>query len=402
MCRYAAKGGRGRLTDTAAMLYVEITFMCMLVMGIIIYQLLKSLDRRWDHQVLIDTLTLFVLAYLCDGAWGAMMPRAASMPRWLCWAANYGYFIASSLGCFGWFLYAQAQQEAPMCKSARRIALAFLPMLLLLLMILSSSHTHWIFYLDAQNGYQRGSLHLLHMIVSYGYTVFSSIRALVLALQKRNYARRMELLSLTLFTFVPMPFLIQQQVHGGQVPALCIGTTLATLMLYINQQAGMISIDPLTQLNNRRQMIRFLSGKMKSHNADYRLYLLMMDVDNLKQLNDEFGHVEGDTALCRIADTLKAALPRNFFIGRYGGDEFIAIGEAESEAEVRMVRNTIRATLCQNNCLANAPTQVTLSIGYAVKTPAIQDIPDFIRAADRDLYQEKSQAHKRTPRNNVR
>ena len=60
-----------------------------------------------------------------------------------------------------------------------------------------------------------------------------------------------------------------------------------------------------------------------------------------------------------------------------------------------MVRNTVRATLRQNNCLANAPAQVTLSIGYAVKTPAIQDIPDFIRAADKNLYQEKSQAHER-------
>ena len=383
------------MNNLAAMLYVEITIMCFLIMGIIVCRLFKSLDRRWEHQVLIMTLSLFQLAILCDGAWTALTASAVSLPRWLLWAVNHGYFIAISLGCLGWFLYAEKQQNASVNRKPWRIALVAIPMLAMVAMILLSPFTHWIFFIDEQNVYHRGPLHGLHIFVSYGYMLFASIRAMILALQKKNYAWRTELPSLTLFTFVPLPFLAQQLLSGGAIPALHIGATLATLMLYISQQGSMISIDPLTQLNNRSQMIRFLSSKMKNHNADYRLYLLMLDVDNLKQINDEFGHVEGDAALCRIADTLKAALPHSFFIGRYGGDEFIAIGEAESEQEIRMVRNTVRATLRQNNCLANTPAQVTLSIGYAVKTPAIQDIPDFIRAADKNLYQEKSQAHER-------
>ena len=171
------------MNNLAAMLYVEITIMCFLIMGIIVCRLFKSLDRRWEHQVLIMTLSLFQLAILCDGAWTALTASAVSLPRWLLWAVNHGYFIAISLGCLGWFLYAEKQQNASVNRKPWRIALVAIPMLAMVAMILLSPFTHWIFFIDEQNVYHRGPLHGLHIFVSYGYMLFASIRAMILALQ---------------------------------------------------------------------------------------------------------------------------------------------------------------------------------------------------------------------------
>jgi diguanylate cyclase (GGDEF)-like protein len=94
----------------------------------------------------------------------------------------------------------------------------------------------------------------------------------------------------------------------------------------------------------------------------------MIDLNKFKQINDRYGHVEGDYALKRTADALKAACTDNTlktFIARYGGDEFIIITKTENEDLVKELCSDIKAALIRLNNEAGAEYELTASIGYS-------------------------------------
>lgn len=122
----------------------------------------------------------------------------------------------------------------------------------------------------------------------------------------------------------------------------------------------------------------------------------MLDADNFKHINDRYGHMEGDSALIRIAETLRRTAPRNAFVGRYGGDEFVVIGNAATPAQIRSLCQQIHLALQQANADALVPYQLDVSIGCAIQHPGCVTIPDFIRAADADLYKTKREKKQRS------
>ena len=108
------------------------------------------------------------------------------------------------------------------------------------------------------------------------------------------------------------------------VPGLCVGITLSILLLYIIYQEQLISTDPLTGLNNRNRFETYMMSLFSNVDQAEDVYLLMMDADGFKQINDRYGHVEGDHALQVISATLKEVCSASGgFIARYGGDEFV-------------------------------------------------------------------------------
>ena len=110
------------------------------------------------------------------------------------------------------------------------------------------------------------------------------------------------------------------------------GVTFAALQVYISSREQLISVDPLTKLNNRSEMVRYLDNKMKNRNLHKDLYLFMLDLDYFKKINDKFGHTEGDTAIIIAADALKNAVNKTgLFVCRYGGDEFVIVGEVKPD-----------------------------------------------------------------------
>ncbi len=144
-------------------------------------------------------------------------------------------------------------------------------------------------------------------------------------------------------------------------------------------------MDPLTQVNNRHNLQSFLDYKLKNHENE--LYLLMIDVDRFKQINDTYGHLEGDAALMRVASALKKAcmniLPRPY-IARYGGDEFIIVAEG-SRAEIDALCDKLRAVLQESAEQAAVPYAVSLSIGVAAYADGM-DGKKLIGAAEPNLY----------------
>ena len=167
-----------------------------------------------------------------------------------------------------------------------------------------------------------------------------------------------------------------------------MAVTIELLCLYMGSSIQQISVDKLTQVNNRQNLLGFMEYKLVNH--DERLFLFMMDQDYFKTINDSYGHLEGDDALIRAAKALKSAcgdFRRRPYIARYGGDEFIVVVDS-SQAEADALLDCIHQSLARLNAEARRPYRLTFSIGVAEYQPGMT-ANDLIAAADAALYKVK-------------
>ena len=160
------------------------------------------------------------------------------------------------------------------------------------------------------------------------------------------------------------------------------------------------SHDGLTGLYNWRAFYEHAEQMLKSaHRRRENVALMMLDLDHFKQVNDRFGHAEGDRVLQAVASTLKATARENDIVARHGGEEFVVATLGLSEAESLVAAERLRAAIA---AIENMKCPITISIGVTLLTPrtqkqeASQTLTELLDQADQALY-----AAKNTGRNRV-
>ena len=305
------------------------------------------------------------------------------------WISNAVSFSLFAIACLIWFLYSETVQGSRLLTARYRVALVTLPTVLVVVLAFTSYWTHTMFYIDAQGVYRRGALYMIQPIVSYCYIIYTSLHAFTQArkvdgLQKKAIYRTL--------AFFAVPALV-----GGtfqvlfSVPGLCVGITLSILLLYIIYQEQLISTDPLTGLNNRNRFETYMLSLFSNVDHAEDVYLLMMDADGFKQINDRYGHVEGDHAFQVISAALKEVCSASGgFIARYGGDEFVVLQKAAAEQDITDLCSAINDELAR----AEVPYLLRMSIGYARVGDGVDTWQDLLRAADAELYRVKAEKKK--------
>ena len=180
------------------------------------------------------------------------------------------------------------------------------------------------------------------------------------------------------------------QMWQPYIPIYCFGCLILMLLFYIQSIEQRISVDPLTNLNNRGQLMRYVSQPNNLRMEGRLTCVIMMDIDSFKTINDTYGHAEGDAALVMVANALKRAVGRfgmPTFLGRYGGDEFVLIIHptemGEADRLIREIRNEVKRQSDQLDY------PLTVSIGCDDLGDVDDNIQSCIRRADKKLYQEK-------------
>ena len=147
--------------------------------------------------------------------------------------------------------------------------------------------------------------------------------------------------------------------------------------------------DNLTGLYNRLGMAGNAAGFVKV-NRDRLLVAMMADLDHLKQINDNFGHSAGDTAICKSAHILRKAVGKLAPLGRTGGDEFMAIFAVNTEKDIDKVGKKIHDACDRYNSKSNNPFYVEISLGFhAFKAAEYRELSSVMEPADRNLYEAK-------------
>ncbi len=346
-------------------------------------------DRQTKQRYYMKAIIMGVLSFLSEINWALIESKLIAEPRILNYLTNAVYFITSILMGYFWFCYVEIALESRVSKMRRLRIIARIPVVVVIIGVVVSYFNGILFYIDADNVYHRGPLVIVHTVLCHLYTIITSAHAVSKAYRTKVYLKSVEYRILSMFLIFPLAIGIIQIVVPS-IPTVSFGVTLAFMFVYIDLQNLLISVDTLSGLNNRNQLMRYLGSRMRNESENGGLYVFMLDINKFKKINDTYGHVEGDAALIRCANALKVANQNGKnFIGRYGGDEFIIIADVKSEQEVQEICQSMNDAL-KNICEEErVPYDLSFSIGYAPYQKSYKSIQAFIAAADKKLYEAK-------------
>ncbi len=181
----------------------------------------------------------------------------------------------------------------------------------------------------------------------------------------------------------------------------CDITSHAQTLLQASKQSSFwqqqASLDPLTGLLNRRGLSQEAEQRINEaiQSDDTNCCLLFMDVDHFKRVNDQHGHARGDEILQQIARESRHALRHQDLLGRYGGEEFVAVLPNTEPWQALQVAERIRQRIASCKSIQNTGT-ITLSIGLSALSARTTTLKQLLAEADKAMYQAKQRGRDQT------
>ena len=373
----------------ATLLYAEVYIICIIIVWLCLFWVTRrssgSASEHWLHIALVGFMVSFVANLLFTIFNGVKVLPGLVYP--LSYFFKSVYHMALCFGVYAWCGYADTECRGQLFNARNKRLLAALPLVGMAALIISNLWTHRMFVIDEGEAYMRSGLFQVEMALLVAVTTAMAVKLLVRRQNETDPIKRSHMMLVASF---PLCLIVAWALTfiGEGLPIICVTITIELLCLFMGTSTQQISMDKLTQVNNRQNLLGFLDYKLLNH--DEKIFLLMMDLDYFKTINDTYGHLEGDDALIRAAQALKIAcgdFKRRPYIARYGGDEFIVVIESSKpEADALIAR--IRETLSGLNDQAKRPYTLAFSIGVGEYHPGM-NANDLIEAADHALYEIK-------------
>ncbi len=348
-------------------------------------------ERNWRERS-IFTYMLLVNGIMCSADIAAWILERMIFPGsgWLLQLSSFTYNgTMTMIGVF-WLFYCDQQVMENRKNYKKRQLLYIAPAMASLILHIINIKTGWIFYYDEANVYHRGELYVIHITLASLYFALATGIVFVAA-GKRNGARAKEAYGLLGFLIAPALGIIFQTMYYG-ISMIPFGITISMLIIFLQKIIAMITKDDLTGLDNHRSFEKQLEEKVRNVTEDQKLFVMMVDANFFKSINDTYGHDTGDEALVQIAQALRCACDDKDYIARIGGDEFVVIGLREKEKEVERLCDRISAEMEVRN--SRLPYELSVSTGYDIfEQKKHKDGTALYKSADEKMYEHKRQFH---------
>lgn len=162
---------------------------------------------------------------------------------------------------------------------------------------------------------------------------------------------------------------------------------------YLSALKDLSNVDALTGLFNRKSFdVSIIKEFERSKRYGHQVSAIMIDIDGLKSLNDDFGHPTGDKALIAVSQVVKRNIRKIDLSARYGGDEFIILLPHTKKHEAENVRRRIYEDIEKEGTVDNQ-TAFSITIGLHCEGPA--KIDELIKLVKKDLHKEKNKKQKK-------
>ena len=153
--------------------------------------------------------------------------------------------------------------------------------------------------------------------------------------------------------------------------------------------------DPMTDLFNRfgyeNKAIPLYQESVRKREP---MMVMFVDINFMKRINDEYGHIHGDAAIRTVADAIKSNIREDWIAVRFGGDEFLIIAPDCDEEAAEEVKRNILEFMEKKNHDGSRPYQISASCGYVITEPESgYPLQEYIREADRLMYEIKREVH---------
>lgn len=372
--------------------YIIANVFCLAIFSIILIHDLRQVDRQ-EKQINYDwALVMFMLYFVTDIFWAAVIDGALPRTGFSVGLLNFLLFLFMAGIVFAWLRYALAVIELPRRNKPSTIMYLSLPfaasIVLLVLIYMIAPDTFVTPDLELKSSY-----YVIDMIVPLFYIIALLVYTIRQAVVTKSPVRRKQYLYVGLFPLTVVFGGLLQIIVLPDTPIFCFACTIMMSIFHIALMENKISLDPLTGLNNRGQLLRYVSIDSSLRREHRRTLVYMIDINKFKQLNDRYGHPEGDRALVLVADSLKYTgnnLNMPVFIARYGGDEFIVIAHPEEGRDIPSFEQMLRSRLTAA-CRANgAPYLLEVGIGCDELDPKPDTFQACLSRADQKLYKDKA------------
>ncbi|MCA1932669.1 MAG: diguanylate cyclase, partial [Calditerrivibrio sp.] len=201
---------------------------------------------------------------------------------------------------------------------------------------------------------------------------------------------------------------LQSQIAGDKVNGIIIEGILATLMnvvgsvkaisKYTKQLEYYTTRDPLTNLFNQRVFWEMLSYEVgRAGRKDQKFAIILIDIDNFKNINDTYGHITGDYIIAELSGIIRQNLRKGDILARYSGDQFVAILPEAGEEQAYSISERIRESAMMYSFYSNdgKSIKITLSIGISIYPVHGDNSKDLFIFADNLLKRAKDEGKNR-------
>lgn len=293
-------------------------------------------------------------------------------------------FFLSPVVTYLWYSFVRLWLDKDRYQSVSKKVFILMPLVVNTFFVISNPFFNWIFSINNRNVYVRGHMFIIPAASTFCYLLYS----LIVLYRNKLKISQVEYLPLVLCCIFPtISGLAQCLIYGILIMWSSIAYSLIMVFIFLQQQ--MLQTDRLTGAWMREKLINHLNLTIKkNHYAPFSI--VFIDLDEFKEINDTYGHGEGDKALVAIVNIMKSAITKEDFITRYGGDEFIIFLNADNKEQVKMVIDKISQLTSKFNKESKKPYKLCFSYGYEIYDSSnYMDIAQYIDHVDRLMYESK-------------
>ena len=374
--------------------YASSNILGAVIFAIMLFHDVINIDKQ-EKQIKYDhALIAFMLYFISDALWAGVDSGVFPVNTFTVFITNFLNFILMTEITYRWLLYVLAVEQVPHRNNRRFRTILFLPFIISSIVFVIVFIAFPGFLVD-DNMKTTGFFDAFLVVVPYIYVVAIIVYAIRKARREEDPKERKKHLYIGFFPLMTVAGGLTQMILMPSLPMFCYSCTVLMTIFYVQAMEGRISTDPLTNINNRGQLMRYISLKNNLSIEGRRTYIMMIDINDFKKINDTYGHAEGDRALVIVSEALKDTLKEQsipIFLARYGGDEFIIVAHPQKAEELESMIISIRKRIeaeCERN---GAPYIVSISIGYEELSFSAGDtFQRCQQAADDKMYLDKKE-----------
>ena len=343
-----------------------------------------------DMRLLQQMMVIIGIANISDCCVYYLAGSSNIVIKVLVFLSGSGLFLGNVMIGYLWAKFIMVHMNIPFSDIRRNIyrTIGLISIVLLVINIF-----YPLVFSVSDGRYQRGFAYIIFLIFAAFY-ILDSLYLYVKCVKKNG---SLKLFPVHIFLIpVILGVVIQAFFVEIAITWTSIAISVAGIMTALKNE--IIFTDCLTGLYNR-VYLEFLH-KRACNKKDCWVSGIMIDLNGFKQINDNYGHAEGDLALCIVADLLRKSFSEYGVVTRYAGDEFVIMLNTTDDQLIQKIIKSAKKNFVTENEKNDKPYQLSAFMGYAITNLSNETIDDFMNRIDEQMYQDKMKYYEHNDRRN--
>lgn len=350
----------------------------------------QKAEYNRDMRLLQQMMVTIGIANISDCCVYYLAGSSNIVIKVLVFLSGSGLFLGNVMIGYLWAKFIMVHMNIPFSDIRRNIyrTIGLISIVLLVINIF-----YPLVFSVSDGRYQRGFAYIIFLI----FAAFYILDSLYLYVKRVKKNGSLKLFPVHIFLIpVILGVVIQAFFVEIAITWTSIAISVAGIMTALKNE--IIFTDCLTGLYNR-VYLEFLH-KRACNKKDCWVSGIMIDLNGFKQINDNYGHAEGDLALCIVADLLRKSFSEYGVVTRYAGDEFVIMLNTTDDQLIQKIIESAKKNFVTENEKNDKPYQLSASMGYAITNLSNETIDDFMNRIDEQMYQDKMKYYEHNDRRN--